>query len=586
MASSDHEGPRGGGLHFGQAKYRARRLAVLVVAVIVVVAALVAVDLSGGGGHGAPGEGRLAAPETGRATTSSTAAGGQTTTSQPMINLTSNGPDGVTSAAIMAENSKPGTTAWRITNQPATGTIDGFADTTYATVGQTVGIYVSTSAPIFVVHAYRMGWYGGAGAREVWTSAPTPGVHQPACPVDHRTNTVSCANWAKTLTMPITADFVQGDYMLKLVGSDGEQSYILLTVWDPTSTSTYLVMARSLTEAGWNTYGGYDFYQGTGPCILGQTGSYPPCNRARVVSFDRPAAPGYIASDFLSNEFPLVELMEKDGLDVSYCTDVTADAHPAILAEHRTVLSLGHDETWTYREREGAQAALQHGVNFLLGAATMVRHARLRSSALGPDQEVVDYRDSTEDPLYRTGTDPMDVTGNTWTSPPANWSEIPFTGEVYSGYLDGADSVPFVVSDAAAWVFQGTGLRDGSSIPGVIESDIDHLAPGGGSPANIQVLGHSPVPLTEAFTGQGKWGGKTYSDMTYYTNPQSGAGVIDTGTTNWIYALASCTPGQPGCGAAEVIAITQNILRVFGEGPAGHTEPSTANWTSITPAGS
>lgn len=583
MPPSDEEAPRRVGQHFIKPSQRRRRVAVLVAVVAVVAAALAAVDLSSGG-HSSPA--RAARAATGAHATSTTAAGQPTTTSVPAANLTANGPDGVTSTAIVAENAKPGTTAWRISGQPSTGFIQAFADTTYASVGQTVGLYVSTSSPSFVVHAYRMGWYGGTGGREVWTSPPTPGNQQPACPTDHSTNMVSCSDWSKSLALPITTAFVQGDYMLKLVGSGGQQTYVLLTVWDPNSTATYLVMARSLTEAGWNTYGGYDFYQGTGPCILGQTGSYPPCNRARVVSFDRPSDPSYISSDFLSNEYPLVELMEKDGLDVSYCTDVTVDADPSMLLAHKAVLSLGHDETWTYREREGAQVAFQHGVNFLMGAATMVRHARLQSSPLGPDREVVDYRDYAEDPLYRAGTDPMDVTGNTWSSPPANWSQIPFTGEEYSGYLNGVNSEPFVVADAASWVFQGTGLQDGSSIPGVIESDFDHLDPSGGSPANVDVLGHSPVSLTLAFTGQGEWGGKTYSDMTYYTSRQSGAGAIDTGTTNWIYALASCSAGQPGCGAADVAAITENVLRVFGQGPAGRTEPSTGDWRSITPPGS
>lgn len=583
MPSSDRPGTTPGGRHFAKARHRMGwKIVVAAIGVVLVAAATVAaVNASGGGHHTAVPVARTTRPGT-----PTTAQDHPTSTSQPPANLTANGPDGVTSSAITAENSKPGTTDWQISGQPSTGFIEGFADTTYASVGQTVGIYVSTSEPTFVVHAYRMGWYGGAGGREVWTSTQTPGRHQQPCPVDHQTNMVSCANWSKSLAMPITPDFVQGDYLLKLVGSAGQQSYVLLTVWDPYSTAAYLVMARSLTEAGWNTYGGYDFYQGTGPCILGQTGSYPPCNRARVVSFDRPSDASYIASDYLSNEYPLVQLMEKDGLDVSYCTDVTVHEHPGMLLSHRAVLSLGHDETWTYAERRGAQDAYQHGVNFLFGAATMVRHARLEPSALGPDRQDVDYRDYTEDPLYRAGTDPMDVTGNTWDSPPANWSEIPFTGEEYSGYLDGVNSEPFVVSDPSSWVFQGTGLRAGSTIPNVIESDIDHLDPAGGSPPNIDVLGHSPVSLTHAFTSQGKWDGKTYSDMTYYTDPHSGAGVIDTGTTNWINALTPCPAAQPACGAPTVAAITENILRVFGQGPAGHAEPSTGNWRSITPYGS
>lgn len=590
MAHQDREASRYVGRHFR--KRARRRMWVPAVAVVALVLAAVTFGIVRASRHS-----RLAVPPAVPSAGPRPAASASNAPvsnasvpippgSQPGAALTAGGTTAVTSPAITAENLKPGTTAWRITHQPPTGFIEGFADTTYAAAGQTVGLYVSTSAPTFVVRAYRMGWYGGLGGREVWASTAISGVRQPPCPVDHQTNMVSCDNWSESLAVPITSDFMQGDYLLKLVGSGGEQGYILLTVWDPSSTAAYLVMARSLTEEGWNTYGGYDFYQGEGPCILGQTGSYPACNRARVVSFDRPDATNYGASDFLSNEFPLVQLMEKEGLDAAYCTDITVDEHPDIVLAHRAVLSLGHDETWTYNERKAAQAGLAHGVNFFFGAASVLRHSRLQPSPLGPDREEVDYRDSGEDPLYRQGGDPMNVTGNTWGSPPASWSEIPFVGQEYSGYLFGVDSVPMVIADASSWIFQGTGLQNGSSIPGVVMSDFDHLDPSGGSPPNVDVLAHSPVPLSESFTSQGEWGGQTYSDMTYYTDPTSGAGVVDTGTVNWIHALTPCSPGPQSCAAPVVTTITENILRVFGQGPAGREHPSVGNWQSIRPYGS
>ncbi|HET6963382.1 MAG TPA: N,N-dimethylformamidase beta subunit family domain-containing protein [Acidimicrobiales bacterium] len=499
--------------------------------------------------------------------------------------LASQGAAGVTSAAIVAENARPGTDAWRITPATGTGFIEGFADTTYAQAGQTVNLYVSTSAASFQVVAYRMGWYAGLGGREVWRSASTAGVEQPSCPVDHRTNMVSCDSWSQSVAVAITSDFLQGDYLLKLVGSGGEQSYIPLTIWDPGSRAAFLVMARSLTEQGWNTYGGYSYYQGKGPCILGQTGSYPPCNRARVVSFDRPYDSGNGASDFLENEYPLVQLMEKQGLDAAYCTDVTVDEHPSVVMAHRALLSLGHDETWTYNERKAAVDGLDHGVNLVFfGAAPVLRHSRLESSALGPDRQQVDYRDESEDPLDHR-TDPMNVTGNTWSSPPAGQSPVGLVGEEYSGYLNGIATVPFVVTDSSSWVYDGTGLSDGSEIPSVVGSDFDHLAPYAGSPADTQVLGHSPVPLSESFTMEGKWGSDTYSDMTYYTDPKSQAGVLDTGTVNWIDVLVPCAV-QQDCAAPAVSAITLNILKAFGQGPAGQTHPAVPNWRSIRPLGS
>jgi hypothetical protein len=493
------------------------------------------------------------------------------------------GPYGVEASWVIAENKLPGTTAWHISGQPRSGSIQGFSNVTYAAVGDKVVLYVSSTAASFQVEAYRMGYYGGKGGRLVWTSAEVPGTVQPTCPLTPVINMVSCDNWKPSLTFAITPAFLPGEYLLKLVGSGNEQSYILFTVWDPTSTAAYLFTGDIYTEQAWNTYGGYDFYQGLGNCAP----SYPPCNRARVVSFDRPMAVGEGAADFFSNEYPLLRLMEKHGLDVTYADDLTVEQHPSILLRHRVLLSLGHDECWSLTERLAAEGAQNHGVNFIFfGASAVLRHVRLQSSPLGPDRELVDYRDASEDPLNGKAN-PDEVTGNTWFSPPTNWPESGFTGEMYAGFLEpGSPSAPFVVEDANAWIFRGTGLHDGSVVPGVVQADFDHVAPSWPMPSDLQVLGHSPIPLSEVQTDLGEWGQYTYSDATYYTTPSSKAGVFDSGNNNWINSLTPCPPSAKTCPAAVMEKITGNLLWLFGQGPAGHIIPSVANWQQVAPAGS
>lgn len=505
------------------------------------------------------------------------------TRTQAQQNKTFLGPDGVESSAMIAENKLPGTTAWRITGKnPAM--IEGFANTAGARPGQTVTLYVSTTASSFHVDAYRMGWYGGDGGHLVWQSSAFKGHKQPTCPTISSTRTVVCDNWTASLKMTVGSNWMSGDYLLKLVGNGGQEAYILLTVWDPSSDAAYLFVARTMTEQGWNTWGGYDFYQGTGPCPAGAA-TYPPCNRAYAVSIDRPQAVGNGAADFLSNEFPLVEYAERHGLDATYVTDITLDEHPDIALHHKAIFSLGHDETWSAPELFAVQKAVAHGVNVVFfGAAALVRHARLASGPMGPDTEVVDYRDSSLDPLNGHAS-AWDVTGNTWASPPTDYSETNLVGQLYSGYLEpGTGTLPFVVWDPVSWLFHGTGLKKGSSIPGVVDADIDHVATAYPTPSDLEVLGHSPVPLSIAYTNQGTWGKDTYSDFTYYTAPKSKAGVIDTGTTNWICAMTICAASKAA--AAEVQKITGNLLHLFGEGPAGDKEPATSNTASVAPAGS
>src|SRR6266536_2013798 len=403
------------------------------------------------------------------------------------------------------------------------GSIAGFANRSYARQGQRVTLYVTTAAATFRAEAFRMGYYHHAGARLVWQSGHIPGKVQPPCPVTTTVNMVTCDNWQRSVTFTVSAAFVQGDYLIKLVGSGGQQSYVPLTVWAPARPGTYVVQNDTLTWQAWNPWGGYDYYQGVGRCPARE---YPLCSRARVVSFDRPYGAEEGSGNFLKLEYPLVRFAEKHGLDVTYATDVAIAQHPHFLLRHRVLLSLGHDECWSLARRTAAVAAHDRGMN------------------------------------------------------------IVFFGAMYAGFLEPGRRVSMVVADASSWVYRGTGLRDGSAVPGVIGTDVDHFYAAMIHPANVQILAHSPIPLSMGQTELGAF----YSDMTYYTAARGGAGVLDTGTTNWIPALAR---GRSGCGAASRSAgahcasaviqrITGNILRVFGSGPAGYRHPSAANWRQVT----
>ena len=70
----------------------------------------------------------------------------------------------------VAENKRPGTSAWRITHLGAPDAIDGYADQQSVLPGQSFRLYVSTTAKSFQVKAFRFGWYQGHQARLVWTS--------------------------------------------------------------------------------------------------------------------------------------------------------------------------------------------------------------------------------------------------------------------------------------------------------------------------------------------------------------------------------------------------------------------------------
>jgi hypothetical protein len=483
-----------------------------------------------------------------------------TTTTVPPPPATFSGPDGVEASWVVAENAKQGTTDWHLHGDGAVP-INGFANLTAARAGQKVTLYVTTEAVKYHISAYRIGYYGGKGGRLVWRSGELKGVAQPACSIAAATRMVACDDWAPSTSLTIGPEFVQGDYLFKLVADPGQQSYIPLTVWDPSSHATYVVQNSVLTWQGWNNWGGYDMYGGAPP---GQTPQY--ADRAYVESFDRPYANGSGAADFMALEYPLVYWAEEHGLDVTYWTDVTFSQHPGLLAHHRALLTLGHDETWTLPERNGVIAARAEGVNVVyFGASPVLRHARLQDSPMGADREEVEYRDPQLDPIY--ATDPEDATGDTWSQPPADAPPSEVVGDTYEGY--GLDD-PLVVTDAAEWPFAGTGLTNGTQLMGVIAGDYDSYNTASPGPPNVEILAHSPV--------HPEVGNSPYSDMTYYTWAGGGGGVLATGTIGWVPALSSCRGQLPACPSGAVQAVTGNILSLFGRGPAGKYHPSVANW--------
>ncbi len=476
------------------------------------------------------------------------------------------------SSAIVAENAKRGD-AWWVTTPQQPGDIWGYASTTSAVHGDDVTLFVSTTAPHFHVEAYRMGYYQGIGGRLVWQSDEVAGAVQAQPVVVAPTNTVEC-HWTPSLTVRIDPTWPPGAYLLKLVGPTGQQQFVPLCVRDDQSTAAVVLLHCVTTWQAYNRWGGYSLYYGNTGGKLSFThapggGNYQ--NRARIVSFDRPYdwdwASG--AADFVGNELPVVFHAEKLGLDVTNWTDVDLHARGDLLAHHRALVSLGHDEYWSYEMRAAARTALDAGVNLaFLGANACYRQIRLDATAIGPHRHQVCYKSATEDPFY--GHDNARVTVN-WPQPPVNRPESSLIGDMYQDIGAVAD---MVVTDASAWLFAGTGLAAGQHLAKVVVGEFDRYVPGGAGPANCDVFAHSLVANR----------GGNYSDVTWYTVP-GGGGVFASGNASWVGNLvqpslipSNVLPPASPANSDALVRMTENLYGVIALGPASATRPSQGTW--------
>ena len=461
----------------------------------------------------------------------------------------------------VAENQKPGTSAWRIKNVGAEHEIEGYADHVSVLPGQSFRLLVSTTAPSYHVEAFRVGWYGGAQARRLWQSGQQRGARQAPARVTPGTNMVT-APWKPSMTVS-TAGWPPGDYLLRLDASTGAERYVPITVRSPSTAGKVVLLNDVTTWQAYNLWGGYDLY--SGPNGFG--------DRARAVSFDRPYAHEPTdtgAGWFFSYDRPAVALAEKSGVPLAYETDMDLHANPSLLHGARAVFSLGHDEYYSSAMRQSLMNARAAGANIaFLGANAVFRHIRFASSPLGPERVVICYKVATEDPLF--GRDNGETTQN-WREPPDPRPESVLTGVFYEC---NPVSAPYVVYDARNWIFAGTGARDGTSFPGLVGPEYDRVNPTVPFPRPIQVLAHSPLTCD---------GTSSYADSGYYTAP-SGAGVFAAGTMRWVCALdRTCGHGVDSAGEHFTDVATTNLLRVFATGPAGTAHPAHDNVSRVKPS--
>jgi hypothetical protein len=363
------------------------------------------------------------------------------------------------------------------------------------------------------------------------------------------------ARWTPSITFAMGSGWVQGNYLFKLVSSTGGEAYVPFVLRDDASRSKLVLMHQVTTWLAYNKWGGSSLYEG-------EDGTF--ATRSRVASFDRPYA-GRGANGMLTS-FPYVSLVEKLGLDVTYWTSLDLQQRSGLLARHRALISLDHDEYWSREMRDNAIAARAGGLNIaFLGANAIFRKIRFESSPLGAARRVVNYKLGPEDPLY--GVNDPATTPN-WRSDPVFESESVLLGAMYECNPVHAD---MVVLDGDHWVFQGSGIADGGHIPLGVEAEYDSVHPPAPTPRTIQVLAHSPVTC----------GGEAdFADMTYYTT-RSDAGVIDVGSQGWVDLVKCGAPVADATCDPRAVRIVQNILAAFGAGPAGVAHPSVSNLAAL-----
>lgn len=293
---------------------------------------------------------------------------------------------------VVVENDLQGTSAWRIPNSRAAlyHEIEGYASATSVNVLEPIKFYVSVEVEQTIqIEIYRMGFYQGFDGRYITTIYPgNDAQNQPFDEADHTTGLIEC-DWDETAEWTPPIDTVSGFFLAKLVGLGVEKdSYIIFVVRnDDREYSDFVFQSTVTTYQAYNVYPGNR--DGTNPTTLSwysgkslydeaenDYGELVPesapqyqDHQARMVSFNRPyyvdpdAPDGPItqsAGQFFYWEYWMTRWMEKNGLDVTYITNVdthTNNANFFDAGKHKAFLTAGHDEYYSWEMRDNLEQA-------------------------------------------------------------------------------------------------------------------------------------------------------------------------------------------------------------------------------------
>jgi hypothetical protein len=466
-------------------------------------------------------------------------------------------------------------------------TIQGFADPFSVNVGESINFKIKSAAASYAVDIYRMGYYGGDGARLVASVTPSISVSQsqPACNTNASTGLVDCGDWGVSATWAVPATAVSGVYFAHIYRTDGtsDENQIPFVVSSTSSHSDVVFMTSDETWQAYNDWGGNDLYVGNA------TGSPWCCSkldpgRAVQVSYNRPFATRFDTPNgqdyFFYAEFPMIQFLEENGYDVSYVSQssVAAAGGAAMLEQHKVFMNVGHSEYWDAGSRANVAAARDAGVNlaFFTGN-TMWWKTRWANSQYGnePYRTLITYKES----LDSTQSDPSDPP--TWTgawrdprfSPPGDGGqpENAVTGQLWMvNCCSYALQVPSAYAKLRFWrntSVASLGSGQTATMPGETlgyEWDVD--ADNGFRPSGEIDMSQTCENVAQLLltVNEDIGPGNACNSLTLYRTA-SGAVVFDAGTVQWAWGLTSFHDGDAhNSPSTDMQQATVNLLADLG----------------------
>lgn len=492
--------------------------------------------------------------------------------------------------------------------------------------GEEAAFHCSSRARTFSAEIARI----GASREVVWRKAGIAGAEHPT-PAD--AYAAGCC-WPVTFAFTIPDDWRSGFYEVTLTadGVDGPEAqshaFFVLRAAEPGRDSKAVLVLGTNTYNAYNKWGGQCLYTGvprvsfqrplergyiTRPVdpdgFDGRAANVTPepdpdHNRLHKYLTDHKVAMWTCSAGWHNWERRFVAWAEGAGFRFDYAINSDLDFRPEILEPYRLMLSVGHDEYWSWGMRDAVDAHLGRGGNFALFSGNAV-YWQVRYEDEGRTMLCHKYTARRDDPVM--GTDREHELTGIWSDPLIGRPENLLTGLSFcrGGYVRFGKCVPrssgaYAIWQPKHWAFEGTGLRYGDVLglgSFIVAYEVDgcELAlrdgvpcPTGaeGTPKDLEVLATSPahlisngpegnetvVPMSFDPTGVGDLeftvetllGAVTPEGIARFTNGHAvmgmfrhpgGGTVFNAGTADWAYGLDR----DP-----NVQRVTRNVLTRLG----------------------
>ncbi|MDH3293112.1 MAG: hypothetical protein OER95_02190, partial [Acidimicrobiia bacterium] len=307
---------------------------------------------------------------------------------------------------------------------------------------------------------------------------------------------------------------------------------------------------------------------------------------------------------------------ERRGHTIDVAVNADLEFHSEVLDGQRLLLSVGHDEYWSWGMRDTVDSWVEAGGNWaIFSGNTMFWQVRFEDN--GRTMVCYKGRARTDDPEREKK--PNRLT-SIWSDPLIGRPETHSTGLTFTrgGYhrmgqalADGPGT--YTVVDPDHWVLAGTGLAEGDEIGAgtfIVAYEVDGCATisgadgrpvatgEDGAPMNLEIIATAPARLisitdehceapeplwasvdppgdlefvSEILFGSADHKARLSSNQAVMASFRRGRGtVFNAGTTDWSYGLTSPEAADAGRPDTAVDTITANVIHRLSTTPGGH----------------